>query len=459
MSGNNSFNQEAKNLTITVVDSAKYGMNAEASAMLSALCSRSKDGPRANLEKVMREGADKFMSTYLIGYGHDSIGKCSSSKVFITGISMIAINHLQNLNPLYAGQESSTRYIPFSAENVVIPESIQAHPDALETYLRITDILMATYTRVLDRVYDSLMANLEKPDDVSDAKWEATVRPRSFDICRSLLPSGLKTVGVWDGNLENFRQVIGILANHSNLEVRQMASDILEAMLAEYPSSFTVKDAASNDWLTKHSGFLLNDDGSVPEGLISLNLNTLDVDGLDSYTRDLKLWERPRHARLPDDIGHYGRASFAYSIDFGGFRDLNRHRKGNIRRSLMEAGTLHSWYREQFANAGVYDDVNVILGEVHAAASQLRALGIPSEDIEYMLPMGSLVDVEASYPIDNAVYVAELRSGVNCHATVREVAINMGNALATFCNFPLYINRKGNDVLDTRRAEQTIIKK
>lgn len=461
MSGNNSFNQEAKNLNITVVDSAKYGLNAEASAMLSALCSRSNDGPRANLALVQEKGAEAFMETYYLGYGHGSIGKCGSSKVFITGVSMIAINHLQNMNPLYAGQESSTRYIPFSSENVVVPESIKSNPEALAVYLKTTDALMAAYEGVQEDVFNYLMENLEKPEDVSDKKWEATVRPRTFDICRSLLPSGLKTVGVWDGNLENFRQQIGILANHKNLETRAVAMEILEKLIEEYPSSFTSNDAAPDAWLAKHSQYVDRTGLSTDQELRG-STDMLILPMLDAYTREVQLWDRPKYGRLPHDLGHFGQVHFQYSLDFGGYRDVNRHRKGNISRSLMYPGSLNMWYRHQFADAGVYAEVNGVLNEVSTASKELLAMGIPMEDVEYMLPMGSTVDVQSSYPLDNAVYVAELRSGATVHPTVRRVAAQMGEYLRTFCNFPIYAQTMAEveiDTLDPRRADQTITKK
>ena len=62
----------------------------EAEAMLQALHSRSTGGIRAHLEVLAEKGADKFMSTYYVGYGHKSIGDCGTATVFVEGVWPVA---------------------------------------------------------------------------------------------------------------------------------------------------------------------------------------------------------------------------------------------------------------------------------------------------------------------------------------------------------------------------------
>ena len=90
-------------------------IDAEADAMLQALHSRSTGGLRAHLQKLIEKGAEKFMSSFYVGYGHKSIGDCGTTTLFAEGISMLAAKAVQDW-PLYSGQESSTRYLDCSQQ-------------------------------------------------------------------------------------------------------------------------------------------------------------------------------------------------------------------------------------------------------------------------------------------------------------------------------------------------------
>lgn len=449
----NSFNEEAKQLQVTVADAATYSLNAEAQAMMSAVCSRSKEGPQHNLAMVKEKGADAFMKKYYCGYGHGSIGKCGSSKLFLSGVSMIAINHLQNLNPLYAGQESSTRYITFGDQNIVTPEPILRDPEAKETFDAVISFLMAEYRKACEKVLAHLQVTLERPTDVSDDKWLRTLKARTFDICRSLLPAGCKTVGVWDGTLEEFKDHINILHNHENEEVVAMAKELGSKIKEAYPNSFADGFPVTNSWLQKASR-MLPDTGWSMESDPVMSTDAFDAFGFEAATRDYAFWEMARYDRMPDFVGKFGNVNFSYSTDFGSYRDLNRHRKGVTQRSLMAPGSFHSWYQEALEAAGV--DITEIINAIYGHCEELKKADIPGWAIEYVLPMGSIVEVETSYPIDNALYVTHLRSGKTVHPTARQVAIGMAKELKTLCNFPVYANLDVEDDLDVKRADQTI---
>ena len=75
-------------------------IDAEATAMLQALHSRSTGGLRSHLKVLEKKGADNFMQSFYVGYGHKSIGDCGTTTVFIESVSMLAAKAIQD-NPLY----------------------------------------------------------------------------------------------------------------------------------------------------------------------------------------------------------------------------------------------------------------------------------------------------------------------------------------------------------------------
>src|SRR4051812_34761640 len=104
------------NPDVIIVD----GLAPEAAAMVLALYSRDPRSVRIHLDQVERLGSEKFMSQYYVGYGHKSIGDCGSTTICGEFISMLAAKAVQD-NPLYNGQEASTRYLDMANQPVLNP--------------------------------------------------------------------------------------------------------------------------------------------------------------------------------------------------------------------------------------------------------------------------------------------------------------------------------------------------
>lgn len=68
----------------------------EPNAMLQALYSRSPKSVTEHLEQVKRVGAEKFMASYYVGYGHKSIGDCGTTSIFVENVSMLVAKAVQD---------------------------------------------------------------------------------------------------------------------------------------------------------------------------------------------------------------------------------------------------------------------------------------------------------------------------------------------------------------------------
>jgi hypothetical protein len=76
---------------------------------------------------------------------------------------------------------------------------------------------------------------------------------------------------------------------------------------------------------------------------------------------------------------------------------------------------------------------------------------------QYILPMGNVVQVAFKYTVQQAMYVAELRSGKTVHATVRPFAQALGKYLEDY-GVPVFYDKDVDD-WTVRRGEQDIVKK
>ena len=64
--------------------------------------------------------AGSLMRNHYVGYNHKSIGDCGTTTLFIENVSLLAAKAIQD-NPLYSGQETSTRYIDFTGRHSNLP--------------------------------------------------------------------------------------------------------------------------------------------------------------------------------------------------------------------------------------------------------------------------------------------------------------------------------------------------
>jgi len=127
--------------------------------------------------------------------------------------------------------------------------------------------------------------------------------------------------------------------------------------------------------------------------------------------------------------------SFRFDIlmDIGGFRDMHRHRRCV---QLQQPYTDQHGYEEPvcpgqptLAVAGLHETYTSAMNAAHAAYRAMRDAAGP-EDAAYLLPLGTRVRAMFKMDFAEALYIAELRSGVAGHFSYRRVAWEMYQAVA-----------------------------
>ena len=213
--------------------------NPEDSAMLQALYSRSPDSVVNHIKKIQASGSGSFMSKFYVGYGHASIGDCGTTNIYIENVSMLVAKAFQD-NPLYSGQEASTRYLDFSKQGMVDPfdtkDTTKIQNDWLELY--------TTYLPIItERV------GISKPfiegEYPSKRVWQNAVEARAFDSMRGFIPIGTKTYLSWTTNLRQAREKLMKLKYHPLQEVRTVALDVFGKLKDKYPSNWELSTSRS----------------------------------------------------------------------------------------------------------------------------------------------------------------------------------------------------------------------
>lgn len=425
----------------------------EAEAMLQALHSRSIGGIDAHLLKLGKSGAEKFMSTFYVGYGHKSIGDCGSATIFVEGVSMLVAKAIQDTR-LYSGQEASTRYIDFATQPFANPLGTQEAATLPEEWRTL-------YLKGIAQMVPILEARHPKQETEDVKLWQKAIHARAFDIMRGFLPAGAATNLAWHTNLRQAADHLMTLRHHPLEEVRHVAEVIENALIEHYPSSFSRKryegtEAYNAEWMGKD--YYLRPFTITPDkehGVVCTQ-NTVDKALLDQYRNTLE--NRPQHTELPKFLAECGTMQFTFGLDFGSFRDIQRHRAVVQRMPLLSTFYgFEPWYLEQVPEALAQEAQALLSAQQHI----LTAIGISDELRQYYLPMGLRVGCRLTGDLPALVYLVERRANIDVHPTLRVKAQGIGEYLTEGfgqLGLKIYTNLEG-DRFNYNRGKQDIVEK
>lgn len=448
----------------------------EDNAMVQSLYSRSPDSVLAHRAKVEEVGSGKFMDQFYIGYGHGSIGDCGTTTVFEENVSMLVAKATQD-NRLYNGQEASTRYLDFSVQPQYDPYNHPASKRILQQWLEL-------YNRYRPLVIAGLKIHhpFDPETDRSEKLWDKTIEVRAFDILRSLLPIGTTTLLSWHTNLRQARDHLRYLLSHPLTEVQNIVAKVFNELKTKYPNSFDdelidlnseryrerneydKRNARDTHYLTPE--MFLDSLTSKERRVIEAGYMVTDSSLLDpDLNLDEAIVNRPRGARLPRRLLKYGIINANFLLDFGSFRDLQRHRDGYCPVPLVtnQFGFYKSYLVElqRVLDSVDYQALETAIGDLLTDIERLPDQGIETNriDNQYLYPMGMAVGCTLAYSLPQMVYVAELRSGKTVHFTLRPIAHQLANSIQVNCPaLNLYVDFD-EDSFTTKRGEQDITAK
>jgi thymidylate synthase ThyX len=384
-------------------------------AMMQALYSRSPESVTVHAEKVKQTGSGKFMEKFYVGYGHMSIADCGSTTLFIEGISILADKAIQDW-PLYSGQETSTRYIDMSKQAIIDPVGTPESKTILDRW-------MEFYTGSRERMEEYLREKYPKKPDEDEVVYGKAIKARAFDSLRGFLPAGITTQLSWHTNLRQAWDKLSYLRQNPAKEVREIAEEMLSKLKEKYAHSFShILVPEQENYRKSVSGkyYYFNPRKSVE---FSFQTN-IEKGELEEYQDIIE--NRPEKTGLPHFLTELGNAKFDFLLDFGSFRDIQRHRNGVCRMPLLTTKRgFKSWYLEQLPE-DLQEVAKKLIKEQTEAIEKLETSEV---ERQYYIALGFNVACRVSYGLPATVYVTELRSGRAVHPTLRKIAHKMHDAL------------------------------
>ncbi|EYF03958.1 FAD-dependent thymidylate synthase [Chondromyces apiculatus] len=239
---------------------ALSGLPEEVIAVLFAYYSRSRDDLRTNLARLLMdqdldvtdtprhafglasEKARTFHEKWVVGYGHASVAEHAVVHLAVENISIIASKAIEDLR-LASYTEKSTRYVVFDQSSFVdLPELPEA---TRERYQDACRRLFSTYLTLIPKVSEALRTRTPRAEGTSEASYNAVIRAQACDLLRGLLPASTRTNLGITANARVLEMLLSKLLSSPLAEVRRIGTEMRTAALSVAPT--LVKYAATSE--------------------------------------------------------------------------------------------------------------------------------------------------------------------------------------------------------------------
>lgn len=412
-------------------------------AASGARYSRNNEGLEAILGKIDWANLDKSVDSIfrMIDYGHQSIADMVPVSMFIDDISIWLAYYVWTLCPTAGGQESSTRYIKLSPDEITLPEKLGIPENAAEQWRLLLRRSFGAYSDAL-RIWediaevDSEVARiprglLEDSSETARKQVERMRRNYAFDRARYFLPVAASTNMMLIMSARGWTQLCQQLLSHPLPEPNVLGAKIRDELNLAAPRM--LNHACRKEYFVQGlkreflhlravaeqqpSPFLLNHTAQcerpprpflevyAPHGTAEAELSS-----------DLSFHEN-RYAYIGESLRRTAVRFGWDAVAFAEIRDLNRHRTGTKHGPLIPTGFYSA--RDQIPSGRAKDVVGRLLdlNRIGCEASALGRTELEANNAAYMYwtLLGTQYRFEHLTTADKFIYEAELRTGTGAH--------------------------------------------
>jgi thymidylate synthase ThyX len=402
-----------------------------------------------------------------MGFGDDSIAQVGGAHLACEWVSNLLTKIIQR-GRLAAYLEQSTRYIPYDQPMPGGGYRYYSDPELGQQYRAAIEELFGIYSRSLEQVEAWAAERWPRSGEEPEAAWRRSIRAKALDLLRGLLPAAtLSHVGIFASGqayeqlllrlmssplpeargygglmLEELKQVIPSFVARverpdrggewiSYLEGRREAAAGAVARLgldrreaAEAPSVELVHVDGTEDDLLASSLF---ESSGASEASIRRRIDALDPIERAELIGEL-IGERANRRHRPGRGWEALRYRFEIVSDYGGFRDLQRHRMLTCQWQRL-GPELGAGVPAEVREAGAGPEYARALEISRAEFARLEDLGL-ADAAPYALCLGYRIRYVLDLNAREAMHLIELRSGREGHPTYRAVAQAMHERIA-----------------------------
>lgn len=411
----------------------------EAKAMLGAFYSRSSlpiNQRLSELEGKTYDDIKRVLNKYAIGYGHRSILDLANAPLlFVEGISILATKGIE-AHCLGNYQETSTRYLNFTEQRWINPV-IEAQ--GREWYILSESILecwISRYKKLLPIVETLLRNQFPKEKDQKESIYLKAIKAKTFDILRSLLPTAMKTNVAMQLNFSSLKDHLFQLSQHPLPELQVFSQRVLNELQQQFSFAFPRNEEIPTIPCI-HSNFYLNTQTSSETYPYIIDKLVLDLDEVNSRFKTLSSEEMDELEKVegvcPAFLAKLGSIRLSFQLDYGSWRDLQRHRNVLYNKCSLIRGPTSNFYWDYFQD--IHENIineyldEFIFYQFNDIETLQKSLSLSDYETQYFYPLGTIVDAELVCTLPELAYIIQLRSSKAVHFTLRRLIHRIYQAL------------------------------
>ncbi len=453
------------------------GLPEEVIAVLLAYYSRSRDDLRTNLARLLdddslalnatgaamprsvasaEDKARAFHEKWVVGYGHSSVAEHAVVHLAVEDVSIVASKVIEDLR-LGSYTEKSTRYVVFDtgsfADLPSLPDDVRA------PYRETCANLFATYLELFPIVQHGLRELVPQDPTLTPKARENVLRSHTCDLLRGLLPASTRTNLGITANARALGMLISKMLSFPLGEVRALGLQMREEARSVAPTLLRYADqndyrASLRDQIS-HAAPIVAARHTPAPAAPTVRVVHHDPDALerivlaltyDGATADAAgvrdaIGSMSREARLaivaaamskrgtydpPPRAFEAASVSVEMDLDYGAYRDLQRHRMVSPATQLLGC-SLGAQVPDELEQLGVGARYREALDRAQHTWELLHST-LPFE-AQYVVPLAYRVRTLWTLDLREVFHVVELRSGKQGHASYRRIAQQMYRAV------------------------------
>ena len=411
---------------------------------------------------IQTKKAEEFYDRVLVGYGDDSIAELAGTHLAMEDISIIATKVIEDSRIGLSPLEKSTRYVYFDKKKdgkwLYKREKTLMESEFADLYQQTCDLCFQTYADLIPKISGFVMEREPKDEKTSERAYKSSVRAKTCDILRGLLPaSTLTNMGIF-GNGRAFEYLLTKMYADDLAEMRELAGLMEEELRTAIPSF--VKRASNKYGISMQEYFkatrkqmegiaqnyagssgiegvaLVDYDKDMEKKIVVTALypylgkpmeeigKIVDVMAADEKDTVIKTYinERGNRRHKPGRAFEHCHYTFDVCANYGCYRDMHRHRILTQQRQLL---TPYLGYKlpEEITEAGYEKEFKEAMDTAKNAYEQIAKKF--RKEAQYVVPLAYNIRWYMSFSLREAYHMLELRSARQGHRDYREIAQKM----------------------------------
>lgn len=433
------------------------GLTPEVVAVTFAKTSRSPKPFDEIAKELTEEKSSQFHERWVVGYGHSSVAEHAVLSIAIENVSILATKVIED-NRLASFTEKSTRYQSFDRNRYHKPKKIMASSLA-RLYEKTADFLMDNYLETISKLLEFIQKKYPRQENEDEKLYQMRIKNIALDNCRFMLPAATLTNLGMTINARNLEYAIVKLLTNPLEEMHEIGEEIKNEALKVTPT--LVKYTAFNKYFAETSQQMLNlsqsllaikrsknQDGPVlvdydkdaEEKLVTALLYRVSKYPYNQIRKIVRKMSPESKAKVIDEalnrLGKFDRPlrelehiyyTFDILIDYGAFRDVQRHRM--CTQTNQDLTIEHGYViPDEIVEAGLREQYEKSMKKAAKAYREI-AKELPAH-AAYIVPLAYKKRTLFTWNLRELFHFIKLRSGKTGHESYRKLAQQIYDILA-----------------------------